>query len=262
MGLDALDALLGPEAHRLLRTDLPTPLYHQMFRLLRDRIVSGEIARGSRIPTEFELASAFGVSRITAKRALDELAAEGLVERRRGKGTHVIHRSRPRPMHSPLTGLLESLEVLAGETRVKLLGFRRAVPPDPVRSLFDTGPDEALAHALRLRLRGNTPFGHYTSWTRTDRDAFSEQALATTSRLQLFRDIGIDIRQVEQVLSATNADAMTAMHLQVEPGTALLALERRSYDAEGQLVDLLNILYRPDQFSYRMKMDIDAEPTA
>ncbi|MEN1926630.1 GntR family transcriptional regulator [Luteimonas qiangzhengi] len=259
MSYDALATLLGPEAQRLLRTDLPTPLYHQMFLLLHDRILSGEIPCGSRIPTEFELAAAFGVSRITAKRALDELAAEGLVERRRGKGTHVIHRSRPKPMQSPLTGLLETLEVLAEETRVKLLQFRRATPSDPVRALFDTAVDEPLTHAIRLRLRGNIPFGHYTSWTRTDREAFSEKALATTSRLKLFRDIGIDIRQVEQVLSAVNADAVTAMHLQVEPGAALLALDRRSYNEEGQLVDLLNILYRPDQFSYRMKMDIEAD---
>ena len=259
MSYDSLATLLGPDAQRLLRSDLPTPLYHQMFRLLHDRIVNGEIARGARIPTEFELAAAFGVSRITAKRALDELAAEGLVERRRGKGTHVIHRPRPRPMHSPLTGLLESLEVLAEETRVKLIQFRRTVPPEPVRALFDAPADETLAHAIRLRLRGSTPFGHYTSWTRTDQAAFDEQALATTSRLRLFRDIGIDIRQVEQTLSAVNADAMSAMHLQVEPGSALLALERRSYDEEGRLVDLLHILYRPDQFSYRMKMDVDVD---
>lgn len=258
MSYDSLASLLSPEAHKLLRNDLPTPLYHQMFSLLRDRILSGEIAQGARIPTEFELAGTFGVSRITAKRALDELAAEGLVERRRGKGTHVIHRSQPKPQHSPLTGLLESLEVLADHTQVRLLQFRRSAPPEPVRALFDLPEGAVLANAVRLRVRSGTPFGHYTSWTRTDQPAFSEQALATTSRLQLFRDIGIHIRQVEQSLSAVNADAMSALHLEVEPGTALLALERRSYDEEGQLVDLLNILYRPDQFSYRMRLDVEA----
>ena len=75
MAPDSLSALLEDNAHRLLRNDLPTPLYHQMFTLLRDRILSGDIPCGSRIPTEFDLAEAFGVSRITAKRALDELAA-------------------------------------------------------------------------------------------------------------------------------------------------------------------------------------------
>ena len=260
MSQDVLNYLLSSNAHKLLRNDLPTPLYHQMFSLLRDRILSGEIPRGMRIPTEFELADSFGVSRITAKRALDELAAEGLVERRRGKGTHVIHRSRPKPMHSPLTGLIESLEVLAEHTRIKMLSFRRAVPPEPIRALFDTGPRDPLAQAVRLRLRGDTPFGYYVSWTRNSNDeAFSEERLATTPRLTLFKEMGVTFKQVEQVLSAVNADAVAALHLKVEPGTALLALERRSYDNEGQLVDLLNVQYRPDQFTYQMTLDLDAD---
>jgi Transcriptional regulators len=257
---DALTSLLSANAHKLLRNDLPTPLYHQMFSLLRDRILSGEIARGMRIPTEFDLADSFGVSRITAKRALDELAAEGLVERRRGKGTHVIHRSRPKPMHSPLTGLIETLEVMAEHTRVKMLQFRRAVPPEPIRALFDTGPREPLVQAIRLRLRNDTPLGYYVSWTRTDNDeVFNEARLANTARLTLFKEMGIALKQVEQVLSAVNADAVAALHLKVEPGTALLALERRSYDAEGQLVDLLNIQYRPDQFTYQMTLDMESD---
>ncbi|MCW5580185.1 MAG: GntR family transcriptional regulator [Luteimonas sp.] len=257
MAPDTLSALLDSNAHKLLRNDLPTPLYHQMFSLLRDRILNGEIPHGSRIPTEFDLADSFGVSRITAKRALDELAAEGLVERRRGKGTHVIHRTRPKPISSPLTGLLENLEVLAEHTRVQLLGFRRVPPPEPIRHLFDCGPREDLVHAVRLRLRGDTPFGYYTSWTRTSHPAFDEAGLSHTSRLKLFEVAGIQFKQVEQVLSAVNADAVSAMHLQVEPGNALLSLERHSFDGEGNLVDLLSVVYRPDQFTYRMKLDVD-----
>jgi GntR family transcriptional regulator len=257
MSPDVLATLLSSKAHKLLRNDLPTPLYHQMFSLLRDRILSGEIPRGARIPTEFDLADGFGVSRITAKRALDELAAEGLVERRRGKGTHVIHRTRPKPMHSPLNGLLESLEVLAEHTNVQLLQYRRGVPPEPIRALFGTSPRMELAHAIRLRFRGDTPFGYYISWTRTEHADFNEEHLATMSRLKLFKSVGIQIKQVEQVLSAINADAVSAMYLNVEPGTALLALERRSFDSEGNLVDLLSVQYRPDQFTYQMRLDVE-----
>ncbi|MFT4256934.1 MAG: GntR family transcriptional regulator [Pseudoxanthomonas sp.] len=256
---DTLATLLMPNAHKLLRNDLPTPLYHQMFNLLRDRILSGEIPRGARIPTEFDLAEGFGVSRITAKRALDELAGEGLVERRRGKGTHVIHRPRTKPMQSPLTGLLESLQTLAESTGIRMLQFRRAVPPEPIRALFETGPRELLAQAIRLRIRGDIPFGYYISWTRTDHAAFNETRLANTARLTLFKEIGIQFKHVEQVLSAVNADAISAMHLKVEPGTALLSLERRCFDATGRLVDLLNIQYRPDQFSYQMTLDVEQD---
>ncbi|PZU25831.1 MAG: hypothetical protein DI584_13045 [Stenotrophomonas sp.] len=132
------------------------------------------------------------------------------------------------------------------------------MPPEPIRALFDTGPRDLLAHAIRLRLRGDTPFGYYNSWTNTDHPDFSEAKLSNSSRLKLFQSAGIQIKQVEQVLSAVNADAIAALHLKVEPGTALLALERRSYDGDGNMVDLLSVLYRPDQFTYQMTLDVDA----
>jgi GntR family transcriptional regulator len=242
----------------LLRGDLPTPLYHQIFSILRDRIVGGELGHGDQMPTEFELAEAFDVSRITAKRALDELAAEGLVERRRGRGTHVIHRHQPKPVSAPLTGLLENLEILGEHTEVRMIQFRRAPPPDALRELFDLEPGEDLAHAVRVRTKDGVPFGHYVSWTRTTHKAFNAENLAKSSRIKLFRRAGIKLAQVEQTLSAALADSILAPRLEVEAGSALLTLERLSYDPEGRLVDLLQIHYRPDQFRYQMRLDLGA----
>lgn len=245
----------------LLRGESPTPLYHQIFVVLRDRILAGEIAHGSQVPTEFELAERFQVSRITAKRALDELAAEGLVERRRGRGTHVIHRSQPKPVQAPLVGLIENLEILAEHTDVALVTFERATPPPAMRERFDSGDDELLAHAVRVRSRDGLPFGHYVSWTRTAHRAFNAENLATTSRIRLFHRCGITLAQVEQTLSAALADATLAARLDVAVGSALLTLERLSYDPEGRLVDLLQIHYRPDRFRYQMTLSPDgAEP--
>lgn len=245
----------------LLRSDMPTPLYHQIFQLLRERILAGELPFGSRIPTEHKLAEAFSVSRITTKRALDELAGEGLVARRRGRGTHVIHRAAPQPMAAPLTGLLQNLESLAESTDVTLLEYRRALPPEPIRARFDSGADEMLVNAVRVRSRDNVPLGHYVSWTRTRHAAFSAENLARHSRIRLFKRCRIGLAHVEQTLSAALANMVVAGRLEVEPGVALLTLERWSYNPEGQLVDLLNIHYRPDQFRYRMILDPAAGDT-
>src|SRR5258708_14342927 len=85
---------------------LRTPLYHQIYILLREQIMSGTYGDDALLPTEFSLARTYGVSRITAKRALDELKAEGLVERRRGRGTSVAKRVESRPVHANLSGLI------------------------------------------------------------------------------------------------------------------------------------------------------------
>ena len=54
----------------------PTPLYHQLFSLLKSRILDGTLAYGTRLPPEERLADIFSVSRITAKRAMDDLSKE------------------------------------------------------------------------------------------------------------------------------------------------------------------------------------------
>lgn len=256
----ALDPQASPDLSQLLRTDLPVPLYHQIFNILRDQVIGGELPYNSQLPTEFSLAESFGVSRITAKRALDELATAGLVERQRGRGTHVIHRLSPKPVRGPLIGLLENLEILAEATDVSVLQFRRTTPPPAIRELFELEPGESMVHAIRVRSRTGTPFGYYTSWTRTDDPEFNADNLATHSRLALFKRSGIVLAQVEQSLSAVAADSVVALHLKVEAGAPLLTLERQSFDGDGQLVDLLNIQYRPDQFRYQMSMDLEATP--
>ncbi|HEY8587712.1 MAG TPA: GntR family transcriptional regulator [Rhodanobacter sp.] len=257
MSGNAMDRLRSPDLKRLLQPDLPVPLYYQMFTILRDYILSGELPVDSRLPTEIDLTHSFGVSRMTAKRALDDLAAAGLVKRWRGRGTLVTHQSASKPLRAPLTGLLENLEVLAEGTEVKLLQFARTVPPPAVRALFNLGADEAMVHAIRLRSRNKVPFAYYTSWTNTDHPQFNKANLATTSRLVLFKRCRIPMARIDQTLSAVSADAVSAGYLKVKPGAALLTLERQSFDAAGQLVDLLNIQYRPDQFRYRMSLDIE-----
>jgi GntR family transcriptional regulator len=187
---------------------------------------------------------------------MDDLAAAGLVERRRGRGTHVIHHVTPKPLRGPLTGLLENVEILTEATDVYLRQFSREAPPKPIRTLFKLDADETLVRAIRIRSRAGTPFGYYTSWTRTDHAEFNEANLATTSRLVLFKRCRIGVAHVDQFLSAVSANALSAMHLKVKPGTALLTAERHSFNAAGDLVDLLNIQYRPDQFRYKMSMNV------
>jgi len=93
-----LDSLFSKRIRQGLNKESPTPLYHQLYKLLHDFILNGTLAAGERMPTEEQLSKTFLVSRITAKRAMDELALEKLVERRRGKGTHVIYKYTPKPV--------------------------------------------------------------------------------------------------------------------------------------------------------------------
>ena len=102
-----MEELFGRHVRKQLSKASPTPLYHQLYTVLKTMVIDGTLELGARMPTDEQLAELFAVSRITAKRAMDELANENLVQRRRGKGTHVIYRYSPKPVYAPLTGMLQ-----------------------------------------------------------------------------------------------------------------------------------------------------------
>jgi GntR family transcriptional regulator len=64
----------------------PTPLYHRIYSVLRERVVNGYYPAGIAMPSEAELATSFNVSRITIRKAMEMLTAESLVTRTRGRG--------------------------------------------------------------------------------------------------------------------------------------------------------------------------------
>ena len=127
--MTSMSDLFSSREMQALQGEAPTPLYFQLFSLLKNRILNGSIPLGEQMPTEEELAKGFSVSRITAKRALDDLAAAELVERRRGKGTFVTYASTFESVHAPLVGELEKLTNLAKRTHIKVLDVGKQLPP-------------------------------------------------------------------------------------------------------------------------------------
>ena len=127
------DARFQPYVLAARQSDSPTPLYHQLYSILKSMIVEDVLSYGERVPTESELADLFSVSRITSKRALDELAAEGFVERRRGRGTHVTYQYTPRPVQAPLIGMLQEIESMARNSRAIILESEMRAPPGDIR---------------------------------------------------------------------------------------------------------------------------------
>src|SRR5210317_1261994 len=131
--MSAIAEIFSEAQLQVLKQDSPTPLYYRLYSMLKNAILDGTIDKGAQMPTEQQLAETFEVSRITAKRAMDELAAEELVERRRGKGTHVTYEYRPRPVKAPLVGMLQEIESMARHSEVVVLECKKQMPPGAVR---------------------------------------------------------------------------------------------------------------------------------
>ena len=234
------------------------PLYHQLYSVLKSAILNGTIAYDSQMPTEQQLAATFDVSRITAKRAMDELANEGLIARYRGKGSHVIYQYEPKPVKAPLVDMLENLLEMGKHSIVRVISIEKTVPPADIRDTLGIENNEVVNKVVRVRSNEEgEPYAYYVSWTAGIRKGFTKSNMERTPRLDIIRENGIELTKVEQTLSAENASPDIAAELGADAGDALLSILRHSYDASGKVVDVLDCLYNPKRFTYKMVMSLD-----
>src|SRR5512133_1025713 len=118
---------------------LPLPKYHRIYLVLREQLQEGRFADG--LPGELALMQQFGVARVTIRRALEQLAQEGLISREPGRGTRPTGRldqagagAANDPMRTQLTGLLENLVSMGLRTSVKVLDVGTVTASDAVAS--------------------------------------------------------------------------------------------------------------------------------
>lgn len=236
---------------------IPTPLYHQIFLILRGQIIEGRLKPGAQVPGEEELARQFNVSRITARRALGELAAEGLVTRGRGKGTHVSARDHePPPVHGGVEGLIENLMAMGLKTQVELLDFSYEPAAPDVAAALEIAPGEEVQRSVRVRSLADGPFSYLTTYVPADIGRkFGRKELGREPLLGLLEKSGVVIDSAEQTLSATLADTRVAPALKTAIGAPLLRISRIVEDRSGRPVEYIVGLYRPDRYQFRMSLD-------
>ncbi len=234
------------------------PLYHQLYSVLKDAILNGTIAQDVQMPTEQQLAATFDVSRITAKRAMDELASESLIARFRGKGSHVTYRYKPKPVRAPLVEMLENLVEMGKHSIVRVESVEQVVPPADIRECLGLSDDETVHKLIRVRSNEEgEPYAYYVSWTKGISKGFTKKKLEKTPRLKVIRENGIKLTKIKQILSAESASLKIAAHLDVEPGAALLSIRRQSHNSKGEVIDVLDGLYNPKRFQYAMVLSVD-----
>ncbi len=258
--MTAFNTLLSESEFKELDKNSPTPLYFQLYSLLKSLVLDGTLPFGTRMPTEEVLATLFGVSRITAKRAMDDLAGEGLLQRRRGKGTHVTYKYSPRPVKAPLVGMLQEIETMARNSRARVIRCSLQEPPQAIRDELGLDLGERALHLIRVRERDKRDFGYYESWTAGVDMPADPAIFESLPRLSYFRENGLEVTHVTQTLSATEAGATVSEALGVKPGSALLSLTRRSFNklADGERMhDHLHVLYNPRHFQYKMDLKVD-----
>lgn len=238
---------------------LPLPKYHRIYLVLREQLQEGRFEGG--VPGELALMRQFGVARVTVRRALEQLADEGLIAREPGRGTRAIGPDERiaggagEPMRTHLTGLLENLVSMGLRTSVKVLDVETVTASGAVASALGLAPGDAVQKAVRVRSTREGPLSHITTYVPADiARRFGRRELSRKPILLLLEESGVKVGRAVQTISARLADAEVAGHLDLAVGSALLAVRRLIYDEQERPVQWLHGLYRPDRYEYEMQL--------
>lgn len=216
------------------------PLYRQIRALILRSLKDGEWKPGDMIPSETELAVRFGVSQGTARRAIDELAAENVLVRRQGRGTFVAsHLQRVNQFRflklRPDDG---DLEALGG----KVLECRRTRPTAAMARQLRLRPGEAVILTRRVLRFGDKATVLDEIWLPAERfKGFSAEGFESYQGLlygYLEAEFGVQMLRAEERLKAVLAQSEQAELLGVEVGTPLLQVDRVSFTYEEQPVEV------------------------
>lgn len=239
--------------------DLPEPLYGQIRSALRARIVDGTYGPGTRMPSESELGERFNASRITVRQALAELQKEGLIHTLQGKGSFVSRPKAYQYAHS-LMGFAEQMGSRGYEVVNELLALEDVPADAALAARLDVEQGRMLTHIRRVRYLNGAPVSMELTWVpQLIGRQLAKANLATRDIfLILENDCGIALGHADLTVEAVLASEEIGSPIGVQPGGALLRIERLTHDSQGRPVDYEFLYFRGDAFQYRFKVERQA----
>jgi DNA-binding GntR family transcriptional regulator len=237
---------MGQLSLELDRTS-PVPLYFQVAQQIERAIETGTLAPGDKLDNEIALADRLGLSRPTMRRAIEELVGKGLLVRKRGVGTQVVHGMVHRRVE--LTSLYDDLERAGSHPSTVVLSHAE-VPADPtVAAALHLETDTPVVHLERLRSTREGPLALMRNWLPVDVATMSAADLEAQGLYKLLRAGGFRPHIAHQRITACSAGAYEARVLGVRRGSPLLRMARTAYDELGRAVEYGDHHYIADSYA-------------
>lgn len=230
----------------------PIPLYYQVATRLEDAIRSGKLPAGSRLENEVALSGRIGLSRPTIRRAIQEVVNKGLLVRRRGIGTQVVHGEVRRQVE--LTSLLEDL-VRAGRHPSTTLLLHEVIESDSeVSAQLNLPNGSPILHIRRLRSTEDTPLAILENFLSSEFVGLTKNELTQYGLYQVMRARGTTMRVARERIGARRATNEESEILDIDQGGPVLTMNRTAYDSSGRAVEYGSHCYRPDLYSFEVTL--------
>jgi GntR family transcriptional regulator len=227
------------------------PAFVRVYRAVVDEITSGRLQAGDRLPTERTLGARHGVSRATVRRAIEELAVLGLVERPERRRAFVAGDR----LTEPPNALLSFTEL--GRRRGLVASARlleRSIRPASLLDAdgFGLEPGAPLVRLRRLRFLDDEPIAVDEALVPLELvPGLAEADVATLSLYGALEAAGRVLTTAEYDVTAIPAQDPEATLLGMVPGAPALVANTRSRDAAGRLLEVSTTIYRGDRYRFQ-----------
>lgn len=229
------------------------PLYQGVAAALADLIDSSALSPGTRLPPERDLAELCGLSRVTIRKAVSQLAAQGLLVQRQGSGTYVAQPApKPDAACPPVISMTEDLRRRGQSGRSVWLSRQIVAASDRDCAALDLTQGARVVRLVRLRLANERPLSVERSILPAS--VLPDPSILDQSLYDALAVLGTRPVRVQQRISAINVSPRDADMLGVFPAAAALRITRQGFDATGRIVEATEAVLRGDAYDYTIDL--------
>ncbi|MEY4262641.1 MAG: hypothetical protein RLY88_349 [Actinomycetota bacterium] len=230
----------------------PVPLYFQVAQKIEGAIMNGTLPAGSRLENEVSLGDRLGLSRPTVRRAIQDLVDKGLLVRRRGIGTQVVHGQVTRGVE--LTSLYEDLSRSGQKPSTKILNYKITNADAKISEQLGVAVGSPVLYLQRVRFADKVAVSIMENWLPQDFTDITQEELNEHGLYQIMRGRGVTIRVAKQKIGARKSSSFESTVLEIDKNSALLTMDRTAYDNSGRAVEFGHHCYRPDLYSFEVTL--------
>lgn len=234
------------------------PLYEQVKKHLISLIDRGNLGPGDKLPSEKELEDEFGVSRVTVRRAFQELSHEGRIERVPGKGSFVLH-----PKIEPLTALTSFSENMRAQGyepsyQQAVISIEDVQPK--IATMLGVPLDDKVTHVNRLMLADGLPMAIQDAYLpyaiyQQKPAFFTPEVLTNISMYRVLElELGIKLYRADEWVDASKAYVDEASKLGISSDDVVLVVERLTFDEGDRPVEYVKLIFPANRYRYKVEL--------
>ncbi|SDJ26351.1 GntR family transcriptional regulator [Salimicrobium halophilum] len=233
------------------------PIYHQLKKIIIQQIEKGEWKVNELIPSERELTDHLAISRMTVRHAINDLVSEGVLYRKRGKGTYV---ARPKINQglTKLSSFTEDMEKRGLKPRSKVLHIEEIEADKEVAEKLNLKEGDRVVEVFRLRLADEQPMALERSFLPADKVS-SLKSLSLENK-SLYKELQekyhLNLASATQTIEISYpVNPSDARYLEIDLDTPVLLIERRTYSEDDTPLEYVQSFYRADRYKFSIEMD-------